>query len=106
MPVLVSLEALVSLPDSSPLWPQEFESLVVAIEADPNDKLPWGVAADWLCEDKVGETDLGEAFRWIHKREKVRIEAATTGRRCCTARTTARLFWQIGLAIGSAINTR
>lgn len=77
MPVLVSLEQLVALPNSRPLWPQEFESLVVEVEKDPNDKLPWGVAADWLCEDKIGETDLGEAFRWIHKRGQVKIEAAT-----------------------------
>lgn len=66
-----------SIKDSRPLWPAEFEQLVQEIEKNPNDKTPWGVAADWLDEAERGETDLAEAFRWIHKRAGVEIEAAT-----------------------------
>lgn len=69
----VSLEKLVSLKGSRPLWPAEFAALVALLDADPNDKAAWGVAADWLDEPERGEHDLAEAFRWIHKRDAARI---------------------------------
>lgn len=73
----VSLEQLVAIPNTRPLWPAEFNSLMTIIDENPNDKTAWGVAADWLSEPERDEQDLAEAFRWVHKRDEVKIEAAT-----------------------------
>lgn len=71
MSVTVSLEQLVSIRSTRPLWPDDFNSLVLAIEENLNDKTPWGVIADW-CQEH-GEEGLAEAFRWVHKRPAVEI---------------------------------
>lgn len=71
MPVSVSLFHFVQVPDSRPLWPAEFRALVEACEKDLADRLPFGVAADWCDENK--EPELGEAFRWLHRRPGVTI---------------------------------
>ncbi len=80
MAVTVSLYELVLVKDSQRAWPAEFRSLVEACEKDLADRLPFGVVADWCDEQK--EPELGEAFRWLHKRPAVEIEriTETTGR--------------------------
>jgi hypothetical protein len=71
MPVSVPLVKLVALPDSRPLWPAEFESLVAKLEEKPNDRAHWGVIADWCQEND--EPELADAFRWVSKQTKVRV---------------------------------
>lgn len=80
MPVTVSLFHFVQVPNSRPLWPAEFRAMVEACEKDVTDRLPFGVVADWC--DENGEAELGEAFRWLHKRPAVQV--VLTGRELAT----------------------
>lgn len=73
MPVSVSLFHFVQAPDTRSLWPEQFRGLLEACEKDVPDRLPFGVMADWC--DEQGEPELGEAFRWLHKRPEVVIES-------------------------------
>lgn len=77
MPVTVSLEALVSVPGTRPLWPDEFRALVDELEANPDDKVRWGVVADWV-EDR-GEPEYAAAFRWVGKRDGVKVSHKYNG---------------------------
>jgi hypothetical protein len=62
----VSLLELVSIPNTRPVWPAEFASLVSKCEQNPDDRTPFGVLADW-CDER-GEVELGRAWRWLSKR--------------------------------------
>ena len=64
--VEVSLLELVSIPNTRPVWPTEFASLVSGCEADPEDRTLFGVVADW-CDER-GETEYGRAWRWLMRR--------------------------------------
>lgn len=69
--VEVSLYKLVQVKDSQQAWPEEFRSLVARCEENLDDRLPFGVAADWL--DERGEAELADAFRWLFKRPEVKV---------------------------------
>lgn len=76
MSVAVSLERLVAVPNSFPLWPEEFAALVAKLGDDPNDKAQWGVVADWC--DENDETALGDAFRYVSNRPDIRARNVNT----------------------------
>lgn len=57
---------LVSITNTRGVWPAEFAALVATCEADPDDRLPFGLVADWC--DEHNEPELGRAWRWLHKR--------------------------------------
>lgn len=67
MPVYVSLEALVSVPNTRPLWPVDFAALIKTLEEHPDDSTPWGVTADWVDEE-AREPGYAAAFRWVAKK--------------------------------------
>lgn len=69
--VSVSLLRLVCVAGTRDLWPSEFSDLVAKCEENPADRTPFGVTADWC--DESGETQLGEAFRWMFKRIDVEL---------------------------------
>lgn len=71
MPVSVSLAELVSVHNSRDLWPAEFSALVAKCEADPADRIAFGVVADWV--DECGEPEYAAAWRWLMKRPEVEI---------------------------------
>lgn len=74
MPVTVSLEELILLADSRPLWPGEFVAFVEKLEGAQkvrDDRTTWGVLADWL--DEQGESRMASACRWVANRPKVRL---------------------------------
>ena len=69
----VSLYQLVQLEDSRALWPEEFEARVAEMEANPGERTPFLVVADWLEEGDRGETELARAFRYLGKRPEIEI---------------------------------
>lgn len=66
MPVEISLERLVAVTGTYPLWPEAFAGLIVTVEHTPDDQTAWFALADW-CQD-VGEFGLSRAARWAGKR--------------------------------------
>lgn len=69
--VPVSLVGLCELSETRHLWPEEFNALVIACERNVEDRLPFGVVADWC--DENDEPEMGDAFRWLFKRPAVRV---------------------------------
>jgi len=67
--VEVSLLKLVQVIGSQDAWPDDFRAMNEHCQADPTDRTPFGVAADWL--DEHGEPELADAFRWLHRRPTV-----------------------------------
>lgn len=72
MGVEVKLLELVRVPGTRQLWPADFESFITKIEFTPDDKLHWGVCADWLGEQD--EPELADGFRWVSKRPSVEVK--------------------------------
>lgn len=70
--VEVKLLELVRVPGTRQLWPADFESFITKIESAPDDKLHWGVCADWL--DEQDEPELADGFRWVSKRPSVEVK--------------------------------
>src|SRR3954471_17419184 len=66
MPVSISLEALVNLPGTLPVWPEKFRGLMAKLEEDTDDTTAWLVAADWLQEND--EREMESTCRWVSKR--------------------------------------
>lgn len=64
--IRVSLLDLVLVKDARHLWPDDFHGLVTAAEEDPDDRLRFGVIADWCDEQDEGV--YGAAWRWLHAR--------------------------------------
>jgi hypothetical protein len=77
MPVLVSLLELVAAEGTRALWPAEFRGFVEAIEAVPEERAGWGVAAEWC--DSHDERGLGRAFRYVFKRPEIVVEKTNYG---------------------------
>ena len=69
----VSLYQLVQMEGSRALWPKEFEARVAEMEANPGERTPFLVVADWLEEGDRGETELSRAFRYLGKRPEIEI---------------------------------
>lgn len=67
--VPVSLVGLCELSETRHLWPEQFNALVIACEKNLEDRLAFGVVADWC--DENDEPEMGDAFRWLHKRPSV-----------------------------------
>lgn len=51
------------------LLPEEFRALAAACEADPAERTPFGVVADWLREND--EPDFARAWDWLAARPGV-----------------------------------
>lgn len=68
--IRVSLLDLVLVKDARHLWPEDFHALVSAAEEDPDDRLRFGVIADWC--DEQDEPAFGAAWRWLHARPFVK----------------------------------
>lgn len=66
MPVEISLENLVAIKGTSPVWPEKFAALIAALQADSAEATTWGALADWCGEH--GEAGLERAARWAGKR--------------------------------------
>ena len=64
--IRVSLLDLVLVKDARHLWPEDFHALVTAAEEEPDDRLRFGVIADWC--DEQDEPVFGAAWRWLHNR--------------------------------------
>ena len=64
--IQISLLDLVLVKDSRHLWPEEFHALVLAAEEFPDERIRFGVIADW-CDER-GEDVYGAAWRWLHNR--------------------------------------
>lgn len=77
MPIAVNLIDLVCLPNSEPLWPEEFQAFVRAIHRDHQERTRYGVCADWL-EEKVEEDALAAAFRFVATRSDVFVNKRRT----------------------------
>ena len=75
MPVEVSLELLVSLPGTKPVWPEQFRDLVETIEESFDERTRWVTAADW-CGDHE-EHGLARAFAWVAKRRHIEVRNAS-----------------------------
>jgi uncharacterized protein (TIGR02996 family) len=73
MPVLVSLQKLVQVPETKPLWPDALRSFSHTLEKDPTNRTTWAVLADWLDESDQNEPSLARACRIISKRKDVQI---------------------------------
>ena len=71
--VSVSLYQLVQLEDSRALWPEDFQTMVTEMEANPGERTPFLAVADWLEEGDRGETELARAFRYLGKRPEIEI---------------------------------
>lgn len=71
--VEVSLLELVSIPNTRPVWPEQFRDLVATCEANPDERTTFGVVADWC--DEHGESEYGRAWRWLSKRPCVKDES-------------------------------
>lgn len=71
MSVPVSLVGLCEMTGTRHLWPTEFNALVTACEKNVEDRLPFGVVADWC--DENDEPEMGDAFRWLFKRPQVTV---------------------------------
>lgn len=52
-----------SMLDPRTLWPADFRAMVEACEKAPNDRVGFGVLADWL--DERDEPDLAAGFRLL-----------------------------------------
>lgn len=63
----ISLERLVSLSVTRPLWPEKFAGLLATVEENTEDATSWSVLADWLQEHD--EKGLERAVRWCAKRK-------------------------------------
>jgi len=72
MPVTVPLYLFVQVPGGTDLWPGEFTALVKKCEENVEDRLPFGVTADWC--DEHSEPELAGAFRWLANRPAVQIQ--------------------------------
>jgi uncharacterized protein (TIGR02996 family) len=66
MPVTVSLESLVTTPNTLSLWPEKFRGLMAKLEENPDEPTAWLVLADWLQEHD--EKEMESTCRWIAKR--------------------------------------
>lgn len=73
MPVSVSLLDLVCIPNTEHLWPEVFRGMNKQTEENPDDRVTFGVIADWLEEEPQKETELAKAYRWMHKRPEIPI---------------------------------
>lgn len=93
MPCPVSLEGLVRVPNTRPLWPKDILAIVEEIEGDPTGKGGWGVLADLLKEERYNEPDLAEACAWIFRREKVKV----------ARHDTRRARWTLGGEVPTAV---
>ena len=69
--VPVSLELLVSLPGTRPVWPADFAALIAKLEQEPNDVAQRSALADWCQEHD--EPGLARAFAWLAKRPTVEL---------------------------------
>lgn len=77
MAVAVSLLELVTVHGSRGVWPGDFQKLLIRCEEDYDDRVAFGVVADWC--DQFEEPELAEAFRWMHNRPAVGIAVRRGG---------------------------
>ena len=69
MPIQVSLEIVLKVPDTEALLPKELRDLFATIEEKPEERTNWGVLADWF--DEASEPGLARACRFVAKRQNV-----------------------------------
>lgn len=72
MPVTVPLLDVIAKGCPQEWWPEDFRAIAKTLEANPNDRTPWGIIADWCSEH--GEPDLARGFRYVAKRPDVLAE--------------------------------
>ena len=72
MPITISILDAVAANVPRELLPAEFLAIVNSLEAEHDDRLPWGMAADWLQDHD--EPSFASAFRYVAKRPEVTIQ--------------------------------
>lgn len=105
MAVSVSLESLVAIAGSRPLWPEKFRDLIATLELNPNDdRTIWLALADWCQEE--GEPGLEEACRLVGKRVQITAEVHGVKDRTWSFRGLPKSVHAIELDIGPPFDTR